>query len=502
MMDSLNQKFIYNEKSGRNKRMNQFYLPVSITVGLLFLCYLWMKLIMQSTQDITSVYVYVNTALIVVANIANIIMYKMQPSGRLLSYAVLVEVGVEVMIIGLKTDADFIFFAMLVVLAMQLAYYMPRKFKRIAIAYIVIAIVVVYGRMVIAPESARVDDQIKLMFIVATIIALIKLSKIIKDFSDHALGAVEEQGEKQKEMLNSIVEISKTVACESDKSKDMIGQLVNTTEKVVVSMDEISNATNTTARNIEEQNMMTQSIQTAIEDAESRSKKMVQLAMDSNKGIQESVKTMDELAEQSEVLKDTNEAVFNAMERLNEKVKEVSDIVSIILGVSNQTNLLALNASIESARAGEAGRGFAVVADQIRQLAEQTKTSLGDITNIITELSGNADEVKESVSNSVTATQYQLEKIQAAVSGFEQLDTNMNQLITNVEEIDAEISGLKVSNNRIVENIIQLSALTEEVSASADEMGKLSKDSKEMAEKVNGAVDVIKDSTDELKQYL
>jgi len=502
MKDSVEQKFIYNEKSERNRRMNKFYLPVSIIISALFIFFLWLKVTMQSTQDITYGYVYFNTGLILLATIANIIFYKIQPTGRLLSYAVLVETGIEIMIIGLKTDADFIFFAMLVVLSMQLAYYMPRKFKRIAIVYIMIAFVVVYGRMIIAPESARVDDQVKLMFIVATIIALIKLSKIVKEFSDHALGAVAEQGETQKAMLDNIVSISKTVAYESDKSKDMVDQLVNITEKVAVSMGEITDATNTTAKNIEEQNMMTQSIQTAIEDAEVNSKKMVQLAMDSNESIRTNVKTMEELTEQSQVLENTNQAVFEAMERLNTRVKDVSDIVSIIMGVSNQTNLLALNASIESARAGEAGRGFAVVADQIRQLAEQTKSSLGEITNIITELSENANEVKESVSNSVAATEYQRTKILDAANSFEQLDNNMTQLISGVEEIDAQISGLTVSNNRIVENIIQLSALTEQVSASADEMGKLSVDSKEFATQVKDAVDVIKGRTDDLKEYL
>lgn len=499
MKETNGKQFRYNDMGERYKTLNKIYFIGMTLLYLMFAIYLVMRALMG---DIHKAFAWANLIIVIIFSIVNIIMYVRDKKSEKFNMVSLVLGGIELFLIGMNTDAQFIFYAVIILFALQIPYFKPKRLGKLCIVASIMFLLVQIFRITRGIGLTNMDGMCCILCVFLGLYVDFRLCNITQQFNEHALGSVALQTEKIQSMFDGIVEISEVVQDEAAKSTETVERLYETTQSVTASMHEIVDSAAMTARNIEEQNCMTQNIQNAISQTSERSRKMVNIATESNASIKENMQVMEELQIQSKQIAETNAEVSESMVRLQEKTKEVEEIAGMILGISSQTNLLALNASIESARAGEAGRGFAVVADQIRQLAEQTKKSTEEITRIINELNTNANEVVVSVEKSVTATESQNEKIVAASVAFAQLNEDITILIDDINEMDREIMDLSASNNTIVDNISHLSAATEEVTANAEQVLGMSEQNLSFAEGVKDSIEVIEESTEQMKQYV
>ena len=231
------------------------------------------------------------------------------------------------------------------------------------------------------------------------------------------------------------------------------------------SMNDIADSSENTAIAVSHQAERTTDIQQRLEHTSQSAEEARNTTEQLKNIISNGVVLADNLQEQSDLVDQNVTRISNTVEQLVANVQQVSGITDSILNISSQTNLLALNASIEAARAGEAGRGFAVVAEEIRKLAEETKVSTEQITEIINELRAVTEETQKGIAESAEAIEIQRQKVTEVTDSFAQVGTGMDQLEYNVDIMSQEVEAVLIANGEIVDSIATLSAASDQVSA-------------------------------------
>lgn len=184
--------------------------------------------------------------------------------------------------------------------------------------------------------------------------------------------------------------------------------------------------------------------------------KAVTEAVSGGQKIQQAIQFVERSFDEFEKVSQQVQEVLNSME-------EIGQIVGVIAEVADQTNLLALNAAIEAARAAEHGRGFAVVADEVRKLAENTKTSVIDISQKITNLSRNSRDTAENIISLTKMMQSGKTEMQDAAESLQGIIQDFNGITQDIQNIAAGSEEQSASIQESASSVMTLAAAAEQL---------------------------------------
>ncbi|MGN4426735.1 methyl-accepting chemotaxis protein [Bacillus cereus group sp. MYBK30-1] len=197
-------------------------------------------------------------------------------------------------------------------------------------------------------------------------------------------------------------------------------------------------------------------------EVEEKAKQSDELSSEMVQALGQSTRVFTSLIQGIQTLAKENEDSMQNVQKLEERMKQVEQIVSVVSEIVSQTNLLALNASIEAARAGEHGKGFAVVAEEVRKLADESDHSARNISQLLRNMQEEVQQVAMKMTEQVKTAKEEAKRGEAT----ELILKEMSSSIMEVADATKQISSYM---NEQVSHIHQTGAQTKAVAAIAEE---------------------------------
>ena len=368
-------------------------------------------------------------------------------------------------------------------------------------AFILNIVVVAYKAVTIGLTPVQITNtEIILACIFMTTIFGIMAVKKITAINTANLNQANEEKEKASHLLDTTLKVATHITDNITIAYEATEDLEKAMEETQKAMDNLNQGTAQAANAIEQQQQDTEEISQYIQEVENASEAMGAAMVESQECICEGQSVMNQLEEQVKNSEAHSNVVAKEMEELKHYADEMQMVMKLISNVAKQTGLLALNASIESARAGEAGRGFSVVAAEISSLAAQTSEATGDIDTLIDSITRSVEQVGNAVNELIESNKLQSEYVGAAVKSFKGIEEHTMEIANQANMLQEQITAVSGSNEQIINQIENISAITEEVTAAAEETLVTCNENRESIARVMEVMHNLSEEAESLRQ--
>lgn len=273
-----------------------------------------------------------------------------------------------------------------------------------------------------------------------------------------------------REIVTDLKTISQDV---SDSSKTLSVTAERTSasaQEVTKTAEEIAKGAQEQAEEAEKGAIMTNSLSNQMDKLLDDTKSMLGLASEAMDTNTQGKESMGLLQVKSEENNDATNRIEKAILSLDEKAKEIGNILDTITSIADQTNLLALNASIEAARAGEHGKGFAVVADEIRKLAEDSRKATEEIQVIVHNIQDDSTQTVDVMKDVKIRANEQTVAVKDSHEAFDLITLKISSISDKIDSINNFVVSMNEEKDNIVMSISNISSISEQTAAASEEV--------------------------------
>jgi methyl-accepting chemotaxis protein len=232
---------------------------------------------------------------------------------------------------------------------------------------------------------------------------------------------------------------------------------------------------------MEDSNALSENIASKIRDVS-------KVAEKTSSDVAAGVASIEQNVAQLHAIFDANQQTIEGMKILSERIESIWDIVTLINNVADQAKIIAFNAELEASSAGEAGKSFRIVANEIRRLSDGIIDGTKEIKERITEIQHTSDSL-------ILASESGTKKINEGYENAKNLG-DMFASIKNSAEVTANSAGditsiiqqQTTASEQILIALKQISAGVENFTVATDNISSSSEHIRSMSEAMNNTV--------------
>ncbi len=289
----------------------------------------------------------------------------------------------------------------------------------------------------------------------------------------------------------------------TEKLSKSAHEVQNASQTLSLASNKMNKSVNSQSDNLNQTASAIDEITSMLDRSTDSAKHARDLSSETKNSAQSGSQTVQAMLKEIELISESYDQISSSIESNN---NDIGDIVNVITEISQKTNvindivfqtkLLSFNASVEAARAGEHGKGFAVVAEEVGNLATMSGNAADEIMSM---LSGSIEKVN------AIAHKTRTEVTKIVSEGKHQVDKGIqvaNDSQSKLESIHQGITNLDNSISEIAAAAIEQQSGVNDIKSAIKSLEEATLVSKEMSVATDGSSNKLFEQSKELRNSI
>lgn len=233
------------------------------------------------------------------------------------------------------------------------------------------------------------------------------------------------------------------------------------------------------------------------ESISSKIKSVSKIADKTSRDVVAGVASIEQNVAQLHAIFDANQQTIDGMKVLSERIESIWDIVTLINNVADQAKIIAFNAELEASSAGEAGKSFRIVANEIRRLSDGIIDGTKEIKERINEIQRSSDSLILASESGTAKINEGYESAKNLGEMFESIKNSAEVTASSAGDINEIIQQQTTASEQILIALKQISAGVENFSVATDEISASSEHIRSMSEQMNNTIQSSKEDKED-----